>query len=635
MKTNGHQLRFCFLRYLLKSFFHPFFFSIWIGLTIYEFTYLQCIRHLDSGSTPKYAILANFGIIGYSFLWGYVWSKGTAAVKYWLPTLLLPISLCIMEFVNFTHILRFSFFAQLFHFPFWTVVWFLLWELLLDGCFAGKSESGSVARRFRAVCVCIQSTLELLVLWLSISIMINAVLNGGINSDAVVAMCQTNKQEAWEYFWGINHGAILVGGMALSFLLCAILFFLTRRRGYPYGSDRSESPWRAIWLFRLEAACFILIAVVIGWRMADMYTKRTSTWNTIKSYDVYRRDIEAFKKLLDKRKQIMDQYMAQHQAEVGSSDEKGIYVLVIGESLDRRYMGCYGADPDTTPFQTSLRNQPGSVFFDRAYACHVQTTRVVPMMLTMYDQYLSPKQGLSDAELSLSILDVAKINGFRTYWFSNQEKISSNNSIITSIAASADESVFMFDLIPKGRYDHKMMPILQDTQFADRSLVIIHLIGNHYPYGMRFPEDYKFPEGLSSYEQSVYYNDDVLRQITELFLARGAEMIIYVSDHSDAVSLGKGHDPRPDKFYREMIEIPLWFHASQEYMERKPQIFEKLRASSGKAVTNDLIFNMMMDLISFHYPQEEIRDHSPLSDDYILDRNQPKTLDGLLEIPSP
>lgn len=636
MKTNRHQTVIVFLRHILKS-FNLVFWGIWIGLTLYEILYLQYIKRLDSGNNPKYAILANFGIIGYSFLWGYVWSKGKAAVKYWLPTLLLPVCLCIMEFVNFTFILPFALFSQLFHFSFWAVVWFLLWELLLESGFSGKNESSPGTRLFRKVFVFIQSALELLVFWLSISIMINAVLNGGIDSDAVVAMCQTNRQEAWEYFWGINHGAILVGGMVLTFLLCAVLIIVARHRGYPCDSDSTESSRRTVCLFRLEAACFILISVVVGWWMADMYNKRTSTWVTIKSYSVYRRSIEAFKELVEKRRQIMDQYLSQYQAELDSDNIEGIFVLVIGESLDRRYMGCYGAKPNTTPFQTSLRNQPGSVFFDRAYACHVQTTRVVPMMLTMYDQYLSQRHGLSDAELSLSILDVAKINGFRTYWFSNQEKISDNNSIISTLATSADESLFMIDLQKGRRFDHQMIPLLEKTQFHDRSLVIIHLMGNHFPYGLRFPEDYKFPDGLSLYEQSVYYNDDVLRQITEHFLARGAKMIAYVSDHSDAVSIGKGHDPRPEKFYREMIEIPLWFHASQEYREHKPQVFEKLRESSGKVVTNDLIFNMMMDLMSFHYPQEEIRDHSPLSDDYILDRDQPKpkTLNGLLEIPSP
>ena len=636
METKRKQSVTDFLRRTLKSLnLNPFFFSIWIGLTIYEVIYLQCIKRLDSGSNPKYAILANFGIIGYSLLWGYVWSKGKAAVKYWLPTLLLPICLCIMEFVNFTHVLRFAFFSQLFHFSFWTVVWFLLWELLLEGSFAGESKSEPVARRVRTVFVCIQSAIEFLVLWLSVSIMINAVLNGGINSDAVVAMCQTNRREAWEYFWGINHGAILVGGMTITFLLCTILLIVTRRRGYPSDSGSPELPRRIGWLFRLEAACFILFSVVVGWRMADMYSKRTMTWNTIKSYSVYRRNIESFKALIDKRRQIIDQYLAQYRPEEDSDNIGGIFVLVIGESLDRRYMGCYGAEPDTTPFQTALRNQPGAVFFDRAYACHVQTTRVVPMMLTMYNQYLSPEQDISDAELSLSILDIAKINGFKTYWFSNQEKISSNNSIITAIATSADKTLFMID-IKKGMYDHQMLPLLKETQFPDRSLVIIHLIGNHFPYGMRFPQDYKFPDGLSLYEQSVYYNDDVLRQITEFFLARGAKMIGYVSDHSDAVSIGKGHDPRPGKFYREMIEIPMWVWVSQEYRDQYPVIFEKLQKASGKVVTNDLMFNLLQDMMSIRF-RPEMEDFSPLSANYILDREdiKPKTLDGLQEIPSP
>ena len=632
MKTCRQSFAAEMLRHALKS-FNAVSLTLLAALTAYLFLYLIVIQKLDAGSNPKYTILTELAIAAYSFLWGYVWSSGKQSVRYWMPTLLLPVSLCIMEFVNFSHVLRFALFSQIFHFSFWTVVWFLFWNLLLECGFPGCDDSDAKHNTVRKVLVFIQSVPELLLLWLSISIMINALLNGGIDSDAVVAMCQTNVREAWDYFWGINHGALLVCGMGISFLLCAALFVAARYRNV-YLSRRICPPWQTVCIFRLETLGIIAVLVVVGWWKADMLHKMPMTWVTVLSYHVYRGNIEEYKALVEKRRQVATQYLAQYREQEASANNDGIYVLIIGESLDRRYMGCYGAKHDTTPFQSQLRKEPGAVFFDLAFACHVQTTRVVPMMLTMYDQYLPPGNALSDAELSLSILDIAGVNGFRTYWFSNQEKISNNNSIITSIATSADECVFLVDHVPpEGRYDDKLLPILENTRFADRSLVIIHLIGNHYPYGLRFPGDYPFPNGLTQYEQSVYYNDVVLRQITDFFQARGAKMIAYVSDHSDAVSIDKGHDPRPGKFCQEMVEIPLWFLMSEEYCEHKAQLFEKLKASSGKAVTNDLLFNMLMDLMSFQV-QQEIQDQSPLSDDYILDpgRKKPKTLDGQVEI---
>jgi heptose-I-phosphate ethanolaminephosphotransferase len=298
-------------------------------------------------------------------------------------------------------------------------------------------------------------------------------------------------------------------------------------------------------------------------------------------------------------------------------------------------MGCYNSQHSTTPFQDNLRKQQGAIFFDRIYACHVQTTKAVPMIVTLYNQYIKKeKSKFSDAELSLSLLDIAKNNGYNVYWISNQEKISTYNSIITSIAASATQCIFMSDLNNQTSYDHEILPILQKINFSQRSLVIIHLMGNHSPYGLTFPRKMSFPDNLDPYEKSVYYNDKVMQQITEFFQTRGASLITYVSDHSDAVSIGKMHDPRPNEFHFEMIEIPMWIWTSREYCQKYPKINEKLHSISNKVITNDLVFNIYMDLMQFQHI-DKIDKYSPLSDNYILDTEPPKTLDGKLEIPNP
>ena len=56
--------------------------------------------------------------------------------------------------------------------------------------------------------------------------------------------------------------------------------------------------------------------------------------------------------------------------------------------------------------------------------------------------------------------------------------------------------------------------------------------------------------------------------------------------------------------------------------------------SSKKVITNDLLINLFMDLM--HLPvTKELGKYSPLSSDYILDKNPPKSLEGKYIIPSP
>ena len=259
-------------------------------------------------------------------------------------------------------------------------------------------------------------------------------------------------------------------------------------------------------------------------------------------------------------------------------------------------------------------------------------------MLTMYNQYLSQRgKHYSKTEESLSILDIAKKSGYQVCWISNQERVSTFNSIISAIADIADPCIFThMSARTSDNHDLDLLPLLADIQFAESSFVVIHLAGSHAPYGLTFPNQFDFPnETFSLYEKSVFYNDCVIRQIVDLFRERGAKLIAYVSDHSECPEGSHlTHDPRPENFRLEMTEIPMWFWASEEYREKQPELFARLQNCSGKVVTNDLVFNLLLDLMSFRYP-EEIEEFSPLSSHYILDRMPAKTLDGQLEITFP
>lgn len=593
--------------------------SIWLLLSIGEWLILHHIANIDPGSNPKYALLCNATLMVYSLAWGFASRKNK--LFFYLPTFLLPFLATMMEFANFTINMRFCFFSQLFHFFLLDIAWFIF-------CNVMYSISAPYERMTKPLIYC-QNFVEISTLWLISSIIMNAFLNGGINNDAIIAICQTNPMEAWHYFWGLNHGAILAFSMIV-FLIIFVIFIYKCRKPSIKQQKTDLSLSRPSTLAMLALAIFLC---GIGWK-ANMYAYcMPLTYNTIRHFRHYRQANEQFNQMVEARRQLSMQNAASHQDSQGSD---GVFVLIIGESLDRRYMGCYNPQHKTTPFQSELKKQPNAFFFPKIYACHVQTTQVVPMILTAINQYIpvTTTDSSKRFELSLSLFDFAKSNGYSTFWISNQTKISNTNSIITSIAMSADQAFFIQEDHHGNCFDQDILTYLEKCNPTGRALVIIHLYGNHYPYGISYPADFKFPTGLGTYEKSVFYNDYVLQQFMDYFQSHGATMVAYVSDHADAVSIGKGHDPRPSNFQREMIEIPMWFWVSDEYRQQYPKLFDKLQASSNKVVTNDLVFNMFMDLMQIQ-PTDKYDKYSPLSDNYILDTEPPKTLGGKMEILNP
>lgn len=597
------------------------FICIWTILTIYEFYLLFRFDFIDPIGNPKYIFLCNITIIVYSLTISHAYKRSKL---FYITTFSLPISLMVMEYFNYYYVLPYDSYAQIlfffniYHFTLLGIVLFLLSDsIICKACFF-KSKK---------ILIYIHSLFELVFLWIIFSLIANAILNSGIDSNAIIAIGQTNFSEAWHYYWGRNHGVSLTIIMFIIFLFLALLIYKSKIL-----STKSIScPPNKTQHFNYCLMLFTSIIFVTGIR-GNMYTYyKPLFWRTLKSYRNYRSSINQYPKLVLQRQQIASQYANLYN----NTGRDGLYVLIIGESLNRQYMGCYNLKHNTTPFQQQLKEQPGTVFFQRVYACDVYTTKVVPMMLTMDNQYILHSGDIfAEGELSLSLLDIAKASNFNVFWISNQETISSKNSIIPIIAASANQCIYLSDYNFDNDYDLNILSILNTMNFSKRSLVIIHLIGNHYPYKLRFPSDFTFPANLGIYEKSVYYNDYVIQKIVDFFQSQGASIISYVSDHSEGVSVGKGHDSRPDVFCREMIEIPMWFWFSDEYREQYPNLYENFQSNSNKVITNDLVFNIYMDLMQFQHI-DKIKKYSPLSDNYILDTEPPKTLDGQLEIPNP
>ncbi len=309
-----------------------------------------------------------------------------------------------------------------------------------------------------------------------------------------------------------------------------------------------------------------------------------------------------------------------------------VCLVVIGESANREHMQAWGYDRATTPWLASAQNV---VIFTSPYSSMTSTQETVTLSISSFNNYRpsAAKKNKMFAQItrSVSLIDMLRAVGVRTGWISNQSRIGVyDNNITKYLAERADFSIFLHDsnvAAPIGisphfalsHVDGDLLSIIEDNlKFGpgDKGLVLfVHLRGSHWKYLYDVPPQWpwlepvprvsamqlKARERVESYDRSLHYTDEILRQIVQSLERSGISVasLIYYSDHGESVIDGKSHNY--DLFVPAMTKIPLFFWYSSGYAARYPQTIANLRANKDKVFTNDLIFELAVGVnhISF------------------------------------
>ncbi|MCW8931854.1 MAG: sulfatase-like hydrolase/transferase [Gammaproteobacteria bacterium] len=230
-------------------------------------------------------------------------------------------------------------------------------------------------------------------------------------------------------------------------------------------------------------------------------------------------------------KSIMDQEVTPSWKNVKYIDREEIktYVVVIGESADRKHMTLYGYDRKTTPV---LEDFEGMTLITDPISPAAQTRNSLPRMLLLND-----KQGFY---YDKSIVDLAKMAGFETHWISNQGYIGKHDTPSTKIASSADYVTFLNKSdFSKSNYDyHLLSPLKASLQSHKRKVIFVHLLGSHPEFCSRvwepvFAGSDDKPKDVNCYDDSINNTMQLLSQImAEVKKVNGK--LIYTSDHGVA-----------------------------------------------------------------------------------------------------
>ena len=422
----------------------------------------------------------------------------------------------------------------------------------------------------------------------------------------------TNPGEASAFLENLNYKVFLLPLLML-LVLFVLTYILTRSWGKEVGTSLRRGLLFCGMLVTLPISCFVVrpaqLATMSYLYMAPVERIYTGTTSCIADAE------------------LLAKYSADaRNFNVGAiehtRDMKGItVVLVLGESMRRNYMHCYGYPLENTPKQDSLVKTGDLVLFSDAISSAAWTTGSISQSMTFYTLEGPEKEWYKYPALPL-VLSKA---GYYTYWVSNQEKQGTGIQPIPTLASTSDSTRFV-RIRTAGDWnaspDSDILPLLFDrTKIpAGKDLFeVVHLMGSHTPYSDRYihekapftvdnlpktlpngkptPTDAKRRGIICDYVNSIHYNDQVVAQIFQRYSQTPA-IVIYLSDHGQAVF---ENPERPDYYEHEVSQaglmIPLMVYTSPALREEHPEVYEQIVAAKDRKIMTDLLANSICGLL--------------------------------------
>jgi len=443
-----------------------------------------------------------------------------------------------------------------------------------------------------------------------------------VTKDILFAVFQSNSDESYEYISDYISSIYIFSFIAFTSIVAFLL----------YRQERKETVIieKSLLIFIIIAFFSISLTQFSQLRLLDFFINNANTYN---------KELKLFKYTQEKRKAGDIKFKA-------SKIEKGeTYIIVIGESLNKKHMGIYGYLRDTTPFLTQIKEQNKLLLFHNTYSNHTHTVPVLSKALTESNQY--NKKSYDD---SISIIEILKKAKVENYWLTNQTIYGAWDNMVSVIGTSSDHLIAMNKHIGTQTNTDKLDGALIDevkkilNQKTDKTRVIfVHLIGNHGSYSSRYPHDtftiFKGPlkigeygteisknKNINDYDNSIVYNDYVVSSILkELQKEKGVTAFLYMSDHADDVIAKLGHNS--GKFTYEMTQIPMiaWF--SDEYKNRYSVKYNQLKKRTETLFSNDMFYDTLIGLFNIQTDKYNLK-YDFTSSKYSLKPKDALTLKG-------
>ncbi len=436
-----------------------------------------------------------------------------------------------------------------------------------------------------------------------------------LSQTGALAVLQTNPGEAKEFLVQ-NFGIIGVG------ILLALSLIFIGGLSYLYGIHEDTLPSRNKNMSKKQQMGLVVILLAMIAYLPSAF-KGTGVVHAFAESHKYLKSAQEFK--INHDKNFANMQMALPEK---TFNKPSTIILVIGESSGRNFMSAYGYNQnDTTPWLRQMVNGDAAHFlrFNHAYSSFGVTLPSLERALTQKNQYNN-----IEFKDTLTIIDIAKKAGYKTYWFSNQGIRQSNESQIAIVAKTADYAHWIEDDYPdnsKVLYDEDLLPCLNKVNPNENNFIVLHVMGNHELTLHRFPPEFtRFGKPgvfdlVANYEDLMAYVDEFLRNVYTYGKENlNMQAMIFFSDH--------GANPYRKRTAENIpfvnVRIPLIIYLSDEYQGLYPKITSVLKSHLDEYWTNDLLYELIGGVFGVH-SSSIIEDNSFASPKYKYNRNNLKT----------
>lgn len=223
-------------------------------------------------------------------------------------------------------------------------------------------------------------------------------------------------------------------------------------------------------------------------------------------------------------------------------------VVIMGESLTHSMMSLYGYKENTTPRLNAL-SKDASFTKQIAFTSGIVTDVALPSFFNMLYQPDSTQQILST---NTCLFKMAKDNGFETYFYSAQSRIGlayiKSYMCLNSVEHYLDGTHTTGEM-KKNSLDGVLLERLDNVDFTKPSFVVLHQIGSHSPYGLRYPAEFnKFESDEGKYDRGAYknsilYTDYIVTEIIDKLKEKTDKptYVFFTSDHGEGIGAHSGH----------------------------------------------------------------------------------------------
>lgn len=336
-------------------------------------------------------------------------------------------------------------------------------------------------------------------------------------------------------------------------------------------------------------------------------------------YNIYLHSYHILKKQIEIKhlqKQVAD---FQFDVPQKTTDSSELYILIIGEAARYDHQGFNGYERNTTPHLSSLSH---FISYDSIYSEANLTAHSLPLILTRAD---ACHREIAYQEKTLP--EAFAQSGFDTYWLIKQPPYSFVERAMKNATYCYAENISSTD--KEDNYDIDIISALQSIGEPQRpSMMVIHLLGCHFRYDQRYPEEYKVFQPtwdkdhfsymlinpankewfVNAYDNSLLYTDYVVSQIIEWAKqCHQPSVVMYVSDHGESLwddgnmnVLHGSYNVLPHEFH-----VPLCVWYSEEYKQKYPDKVAAMYSNKSVKQNTGVVFYSLLDLANIPIPNTQ------------------------------